>query len=117
MIAIRAAYSAPSRSMGSYVSLGSTLRLKEQFAEAIETYQYCIELNPNWEYPYLSIGSIHLTQGDYDLAMDMFRRADEISDAPEINVRMSCVQAEQGETYWPWLRLRKRLRQVIATLI
>jgi len=35
----------------SHVSLGSTLRLKEQFTEAIETYKYCIELNPNWEYP------------------------------------------------------------------
>jgi tetratricopeptide (TPR) repeat protein len=81
----------------SYVNLGSTLRLKEQFAEAIETYQYCIELNPNWQYPYLNIGSIHLTQGNYDLAMEIFRRADEISDDPDINVSMSFVYAAQGE--------------------
>ncbi len=94
----------------SYVSLGSTLRLKEQFTEAIETYQYCIELNPNWEYPYLSIGSIHLIQGDYDLAMDMFRRADEISDDPEIHVRMSFVHAEQGEKLLALAELEKAFK-------
>lgn len=29
--------------------------------------------------------------------MDMFRRADELSDAPNISVRMSFVYAERGE--------------------
>ncbi len=91
----------------SHVSLGKTLRLKEQFTEAIETYQYCIELNPNWEYPYLSIGTIHLTEGDYDLALEMFQHADEISDDPEINVRMSFVHAEQGEKLLALAELEK----------
>ena len=81
----------------SYIFLGDALQLKEQFAEAIETYRYCIQLNPTWHSPYLSIGDIHLTQGDYDLAMDMFRRADEVSDAPSISVSISFVHAERGE--------------------
>lgn len=37
------------------MNLGSTLGLKEQIAEAIETYQYCIELSPNWQYPTLPL--------------------------------------------------------------
>lgn len=81
----------------SYMILGEVLRRKEQFTEAIETYQYCIQLNSTWHSPYINIGDIHLTQGDYALAMDMFRRADELSDAPRISVRMSFVHAERGE--------------------
>jgi TolB-like protein/Tfp pilus assembly protein PilF len=52
-----------------YYQLGRALMLQERWPESIAAFEYSLQLNPNFQAPYLGLAQVHLSQGHHDQAL------------------------------------------------
>ena len=56
-----------------------------------------IELNPAYDRPYLTLGAVLATRGDWPAATAVFRRAAEVSPTPDVLAQLGGILAAQGQ--------------------
>jgi adenylate cyclase len=80
---------------------GWTLTLARRYDEAIAQLHKTLELDPTFYYARLNLGLTLQLKGDLSAAIAEYERAQQLSDDPEIRVRLATAKASSGDKEAP----------------
>jgi tetratricopeptide (TPR) repeat protein len=80
---------------------GWTLMLARRYDEAIAQLHKTLELDPTFYYARLNLGLTLQLKGDLSAAIAEYERAQQLSDDPEIRVRLATAKASSGDKEAP----------------
>jgi adenylate cyclase len=77
--------------------LGWTLMLARRYDEAIAQFRKTLEMDPGFYYAHLNLGLTLQLKGDLPAAITEYTKAQQLSDDPEIRVRLAAAKAHSGD--------------------
>lgn len=98
-------------SAAGYYNLGSALAMQGRLAEAVESYQQALKVQPDYSMPHYSLGRIFAEQGKLDQATFHYQEAVKIDpDFAEAHNNLGNVLARQGDLDGAIKHFREALR-------
>lgn len=76
------------------LELGKFYFLNEKYDEAIQTFQRCIDLDPQLAQAYYNLGLVYETKNEHSLAKEMYRKAVELD--PKFNLAQEHLERLVG---------------------
>ncbi len=82
----------------SYAVLGTALAMQERYEEAIASFEFALQLSPDYRDGHVYLGGFHRTLGDYDRALGHYEQAGAMGETPELVVLISSTHVGRGDT-------------------